>query len=132
MKAQMNEQPGAAQVCNGLLARADGRITTQEEQFITRLTEIRARFDLTSAPRLRWPHGAPRLRYLNGVSKAWCWSARTAPALASTMPRACAGLRPPRLYELNGARAPVLASTRSAPALASWRSAPRLARPFGP
>lgn len=41
MKAQMNEKQRGAVLVNLIeLARADGRITTQEEQFITRLTEI--------------------------------------------------------------------------------------------
>ncbi len=41
MKTQMNEKQRGAVLVNLIeLARADGRITTQEEQFITRLTEI--------------------------------------------------------------------------------------------
>jgi len=41
MKQQMNEKQRGAVLVNLIeLARADGRITTQEEQFITRLTEI--------------------------------------------------------------------------------------------
>ena len=41
MKQQMNEKQRSAVLVNLIeLARADGRITTQEEQFITRLTEI--------------------------------------------------------------------------------------------
>jgi uncharacterized tellurite resistance protein B-like protein len=41
MKQQMNEKQRGAVLVNLIeLARADGRITTQEEQFITRLTDI--------------------------------------------------------------------------------------------
>ena len=41
MKQQMNEKQRSAVLVNLIeLARADGRITTQEEQFITRLTDI--------------------------------------------------------------------------------------------
>jgi len=41
MKSQMNEKQRGAVLVNLIeLARADGRITTQEEQFIARLTEI--------------------------------------------------------------------------------------------
>lgn len=41
MKTQMNDKQRGAVLVNLIeVARADGRITTQEEQFITRLTDI--------------------------------------------------------------------------------------------